>query len=473
MALTAPGIGSNLDVNGLVSQLMAVERQPLALTQRREAKVQAQLSAYGLLQSQIALFGDSAASLGKPENMSAYKAAVADTVVAAASAGSTAVAGSYSLEVKQLAKAEKLATGAFASASTVVGTGSLTITLGTYDSVGNTFVARADKTPLNLTINATNNTLAGVRDAINAAQSGASGIRASIVTDSGGARLVVSSTDTGASNAISIVAPGLAAFAYDPTVGGIQAVTRLQGAQDAKISIDNIALVSASNQVTGAIDGLTLNLTQAKPGQQTTLTVAADTDGAKTALRQFVAGFNSLNSMVRGYTKYDAATRTNGMLQGEVTAVSILNQMRAAVSGAIPGAAGEFKSLSDIGIALQIDGSLKLDESKLAAATAAGTGKLARLFTATASNPDTYVTRIKAFVDKTQGTGGLIPSKTDGLSTTIKRLDKEQADFNARMVGVEARLRAQFNALDANLASQTAVTAYLTTQATAWDNARK
>jgi flagellar hook-associated protein 2 len=177
--------------------------------------------------------------------------------------------------------------------------------------------------------------------------------------------------------------------------------------------------------------------------------------------------------MVRGYTKYDAATRTNGMLQGEVTAVSILNQMRAAVSGAIPGAAGEFKSLSDIGIALQSDGSLKLDESKLTAATAAGAGKLARLFTATASNPDTYVTRIKSFVDKTQGTDGLIPSKTDGLSTTIKRLDKEQADFNARMVGVEARLRQQFNALDANLASQNAVTAYLTSQATAWDNARK
>jgi flagellar hook-associated protein 2 len=434
--------------------------------------VQAQLSAYGLLQSQIALFGDAAAALGKPATLSAYKASVADTEVAGVSIGAGAAAGTYSLEVKQLAKTQKLATNAFGGADAVVGTGSLTISLGTYESVGNTFTPRVDKTPLILNLAPGNNTLAGVRDAINAAQSGVS---ATIVTDTGGARLVISSTDTGARNAIKIDAAGLPAFAFDPTVAGIQAVTSLQPAQDAKIGIDNLEIVSASNQITGAIDGLTLNLTKAKPGQPTALTVAADTDSAKTALRQFVAGFNSLNSMVRGYTKYDAATKVSGTLQGEVTAVSVINQMRAAVSGTIPGGTGDFRSLGEIGITLQTDGSLKLDESKLATATASAAGfdKMARLFVATASNPDTYVTRIKSFVDKAQGTGGLIQSKTDGLSTTIKRLDQEQADFNARMVGVEARLRQQFNALDANLATQNAVTAYLTSQATAWTNAAK
>ena len=472
MALTAPGIGSNLDVNGLVTQLMAVERQPLALIQQREAKVQAKLSAYGQLQSQIALFGDAAAALGTPATMSAFTANIADTEVANVAAGSTAAAGSYSLEVKQLARVEKIATGKFASTSSLVGTGTLVITLGTHDSTANTFAAGTAKLPLTLNITSSNNTLTGVRDAINAAQAGVS---ASIVTDNTGARLVIASTDTGADNAIKIDATGLPAFAFDPTATGTQAVTELQSAQDAKISLDNLDIVSASNQVTGAVDGLTLNLTKAKPGQQTTLTVARDNTIATQALRNFVSSYNSLATLVRTDTKYDATAKTNGPLQGEVTAVSVLNQLRSAITGSIPGGASDFRTLNDIGVSLQSDGTLKIDETRLAAATAtpAAYDKLARLFTASATNPDTYVTRIKAFVTKTQGTDGLLPSKTDGLTASIKQYDKQQADFNDRMVSVEARLRAQFNALDANLASQNAVTAYLTTQEAVWTNANK
>ncbi len=468
MPLSAPGIGSNLDVNGLVTQLMAIERQPLALSQQREARVQAQLSAYGLLQSQIASFGDAAAALGKPEKLSAYKTLVADPEVASVSASSSAVAASYSLEVEQLAKVDKLATGAFTSASSVVGTGSLTISLGTFESIGNTFTPRTDKLPLIITIDSGNNTLAGVRDAINAAQSGVS---ATIVTDSSGARLVIASTETGSKNALKIDAPGLAALAFDPTVSGVQAVSRLQTAQDAKLSIDGLNIVSASNQIAGAIDGLTINLTKAKPGTQTTLAVAQDNESVKQTLREFINSYNALNAMARSYTKYDAATNIKGTLQGEVTAVSVINQLRTTISGAIPGTTSDFTQLSDVGITLQLDGSLKLDDSKLAAATLAGFGKLTRLFVATTSNPDTYVTRAKSYVDKTQGINGLIASKTEGLSMTIKQLDKEQEKINSRLAGVEARLRRQFNALDSKLASQNAVSAYLTSQVAIWSSA--
>jgi flagellar hook-associated protein 2 len=470
MALSAPGIGSNLDVNGLVSQLMAIERQPLALVRTREAVVQAQLSAYGMLQSQIASFGDAAASLGKAERLSAYKATIADAEVASVSAGTTGVGGSYSLEVKQLAKVEKLATGVFASSSSVVGLGSLTISVGTFDSIGNSFSARADKPPFTIAIDATNNTLAGVRDAINAARGGVS---ATIVTDAGGARLVVSSAETGASNAIKIDAPGLAAFAFDPTAAGVQSVSRLQGAQDAKVSIDNLDVSSASNKISGAIDGLTLNLIKAKPGQQTTIVVTRDGDAVKQALGEFVNSYNALNAMARSYTKYDVATKVKGALQGEVTAVSVISQLRTNITGVVPGGAGDFTRLSDIGIAMQADGSLKLDDAKFSATTASGFDKLTRMFLANPANPDTYVTRIKEFVNKTQGSNGLIASKTEGLSASIKRFDKEQEKINTRLVGVEARLRRQFNALDAQLASQNAVSAYLTSQVAVWSNASK
>ncbi len=475
MSLSALAIGGNLEVNGLVSQLMAIERQPLAVSQQREAKVQAQLSAYGRLQSQIALFGDAAASLGKPGKLSVYSAAIADAEVASVSAGQVAEAGSYLLEVKRIAKADRLATSAFASPGSPVGAGLLTISLGTYGGAGKKFTPRADMAALTVNIDSGNNTLAGVRDAINAAHNGASGVSATIDTDGGGVRLVISSTGTGAGNAIRIEAPGLAAFAFDPAAESTQAVSQLQTAQDAVISIDNRSIVSASNQITGTVDGMTLNLVTAKPGQQTTVTVTRNKEPAMQALRDFVASYNTLSTLARGYTKYDVATKIKGALQGEATAVSVINELHTTISGAIPAPAGEFSNLGEIGITLQADGSLKFDESKLAAAMASESGpeKLARLFAASPSNPDTFVTRIASFVDRTQGTSGLISSTTEGLSTTIKRLDREQENINMRLAGVEAYLRQQFNALDSTRGSHDALAAYATNQNTIWSNAGK
>ena len=472
MALTAPGIGSNLDVNGLVTQLMAVEKRPLTLIQKREANVTAQISAFGQIKSQIATFGDAAAALGTSATMSAFAASVADTDIAGATAGAKAVAGSYSLEVRQLAQTEKVATTPFGSASSIVGLGDVVITLGTNDTVAHTFVPNAARTALTLHLSAGNNSLTSVRDQINAAQQGVS---ASIVTDSNGARLVISSSDTGAVNAISISAPTVAGLAYDPTSALPQSVSELQPARDAKIRIDTMDIVSASNQVTGAIEGVTINLLKAKPDSVSTLTVAHDNTKAAAAIKQFVTSYNALNSMLRDSTKFDPTSKAAGILQGDVTAVGILSQMRSLISGTIPGGSADFKTMNEIGVSLQTDGSLKLDDTKLtsAAATAAGSDRLSHLFVSSATNTDTYATRIKSFVDKMQNSGGILPSKVDGLTATSRQLGKDQAAFNARMVGVEARLRRQFNALDANLASQNAVTAYLTSQDTAWTNAAK
>ena len=472
MSLSSPGIGSNLDVNGLVSQLMAIERKPLQLSQNREATVKSQLSAYGILKSQIATFGDAAAALGRTEKLLAFKTSIADTEVATITANpltntsTTAVAGDYSLEVRQLARVEKLATASFAASTSIVGTGTLTISLGTYDSIGNTFTA-GSALPLNITIGSSNNTLAGVRDAINAANRGVS---ATIVTDNTGARLVVSGKETGSNQAIKIDAPGLAAFAFDPTVAGVQSVVRLQSAQDAKIMVDKLEIVSSTNQVKGAIEGITLSLTKAKPGVETAVSVARDNTSVATTLREFVTAFNSLNTVVRNFTKFDPASRVKGALQGETTAVAVLNQMRTTVAGALPGGSGALTRLADIGVNMQADGSLKLDELKLARTIDTGFDKLSRLFISSSGNTDTFTTRIKAFVDKSQGTNGLIDAKTDGLTARIKRFDQEQEKINDRLLTVQARLLKQFNALDSRLATQTAMSTYLTNQAAAWTN---
>jgi flagellar hook-associated protein 2 len=467
MGLSAPGVGSNLDVNGLVTSLMTAERQPLVISQQREAKVQSQLSAYGLLQSQIASFGDSVATLGKPESLAAYSASIDDPSVASIATSTAAVAGNYSLEVTQLAKAGKLATGPFAGTTSTLPSGSITISLGTYDSGVNSFTARTDKTPLTINIDSSNNTLGGLRDAVNKANAGVS---ATIVTDTNGARLVISSTDTGSKNALKIDAPGIAQLAFDPTAIGTQSVSRLQTAQDAKLSIDNLNIVSASNQVTGVIDGLTLALTKTNIGQPTTLHVAQDASVTAQALRNFVASYNGLNSLMRSELSYDPATKNSGPLQGQATAVSALSQLRGVVSGSIPGASGDFTRLSDIGISLQSDGSLKLDEVKLSMATVNGTSKLTRLFSSSAPGADTYVSRIKAYVDKTQGTGGTLTAKSAGLNSSIVRFNKDQVALNARLVTIEAAYRRQFNALDTQLSAQTALSSYITNQTTIWNN---
>ncbi len=189
-----------------------------------------------------------------------------------------------------------------------------------------------------------------------------------------------------------------------------------------------------------------------------------------TTLREFVTAYNSLSTMVRNYTKYDATTKTKGTLQGETTAVSVLNQMRTLVSGALPGGSEDLTRLADIGLSMQADGSLKLDELKLAKATATGFDKLNHLFISSTGNTDTFPTRFKAFVDKTQGANGLIESKTVGLTARIKRFDQEQEKINDRLIRVQARLLKQFNALDSKLAAQTAVSTYVTNQTAVWTN---
>lgn len=226
MALSSPGIGSNLDVNSIVSQLMALERRPLAALDRKEAGFQAQLTAYGTLKGALSSFQAAVKALAVPARFTASKASVADTTVLSASAGSGAAAGSYGIEVTALAQAHKLKTGAtFASTSETLGSGTLTIQFGAYS--GGAFTANADKAAVTVAIAAGQNSLAGVRDAINAANVG---VTAGIVNDGSGNLLVLSSKDSGVANALKVTvadddgnhtdAAGLSRLAYDASTGG-------------------------------------------------------------------------------------------------------------------------------------------------------------------------------------------------------------------------------------------------------------
>ena len=402
MSITASGAGSNLDVNGIVSQLMAVERRPLDLLARREADYQAKLSAFGTLKGALSAFQSAMQGLSDPAKFQAIKAGAADDSIlnATANVKGKAVPGSYSVEVQQLAQQQKVSSDGFASLSSVVGSGTLTIQYGTYDNGTNTFSLNSAKAAQTIRIDPSSNTLSGVRDAINAANAGVS---ATIINDGAGNRLVLTAKDTGAANSIRVTvndddgtnldSTGLSQLAYDPaaTAGSGRNLTQVQAAQDAKLQIDGIAISKPSNIVTDAIEGLTLNLLKSNAGSPTTLDVARDTAGVKASVEAFVKSFNSINQTLKDLGGYNSATKRGGILQGDSTALSIQRGIRATLTAAVGQIPGSFASLSQIGVSFQKDGSLALDSAKLQAAMDSGFDQIGGLFAMRGTSSDSLI----------------------------------------------------------------------------------
>lgn len=441
MGISAPGAGSNLDINSIISQLMAVERRPLALLDRREADYQAKLSAYGALKGALSTLQASMQGLADPAKFQASAANAADASILTASATGKAVPGSYAVEIQQLAQRQKVHSEGFASTASVLGSGTLTIQYGTYDSGLNTFALNGTKPAQTVTIDPSNNTLSGVRDAINASNIGVS---ATIINDGSSNRLVLTAKDTGAANSIKITASdddgtnldaaGLSQLAFDPTAiaGSGKNLTQAQAAQDAKLEIDGISVSKSSNSITDAIEGVTLNLLKSNTGSPTTLDVGRDTAGVKASVEAFVKSFNNITQTLAGLSSYNSAANKGAVLQGDSTALSIQRWLRAAVSasvGSVGGSASGFTSLSQIGVAFQKDGTLALNSDKLQTAIDTGFDHISDLFAAGGKPTDSLVVYDGATEKTTAGnyaiaitrlatTGNLAGSQAAGLTIT-------------------------------------------------------
>lgn len=398
-ALSSPGVGSGLDVNGIVSQLMAVERQPLTALTQRTQQYQAKLSAFGQVKSALAGFQGALQKLSGADRFQVLAATSSDPAVVSASAGANAVPASYQIEVQQLAQQQKLASNGFASTTAAVGTGTLTIQFGTYDSGSNSFALNPNKPAASVTIDSSNNSLAGIRDAINAAHAG---VTASIVNDGTGNRLVLTSTDSGAANGIKLTvadadgndgdAAGLSALAYDPTAsaGNGKNLAEVAAARNALFSVDGIAISQASNVVANAIEGVTLTLAKTNVGQPATLAVKRDTAAITAAVGDFVKAYNDIAKTLKDLTAWDPASKKGGALQGDSTIRSIQTTLRGMLNTpAVTG--GSLTTLSQIGVRFQADGTLALDSATLGNAIDSHFGDVAALFAATGRATDSLV----------------------------------------------------------------------------------
>ncbi|MEQ1721226.1 MAG: flagellar filament capping protein FliD, partial [Nitrosomonas sp.] len=331
--LASPGIGSGLDVNSIVKQLMTLENRPLVALDTKEAKLQTRLSAFGALKGALSSFQGSVAALADPAKFNGITATISDSTLASVSATPSAVAGSHSLEIQTLAQSQKLKSANFATTNTTVGNGTLTIQFGTYSS--GTFTLNADKAAQSIVISPSNSSLAGIRDAINQADAG---VTASIVNDGSGNRLVIASKDSGVSNALKITTidsdgnnsdnTGLSQFVYDASTGSVSNLAETVAASNASFIIDGISISKASNKVTDAIEGVTIDLLKANPGSTTTLNLARDTASTQSAVTSFVKAFNELNKTIVDLSKYDATTKQASILTGDSTVRSIQTSLR-------------------------------------------------------------------------------------------------------------------------------------------------
>lgn len=463
MATSVGGL-SNLDVGSIVTQLMAVERQPLQAIAKTLSGIQTRLSAFGKLQSQLSAFQDAAKALTRASTWAATKASSSSETAVRATAGSDAVAGNYSIVVDHLAQRQAVASAALSGSDAVVGAGTLSIQLGTWNSAGGTFTADVDRPVVDVTL-AAGSTLAQARDAINAADAG---VTATLVDDGSGTRLMIRSDDTGASNAFRITATGDAGvtdLAFDPQAPGATGSSMTVEPRSAQAIVDGLTITSASNTLEGVIQGVTIDLRKGDPATTIDVQVETDTDALKAAVNKFVSTWNELNATITSQTKYDAATKTAGTLQGNSTIVSVQRQLRGIMQATVNDVT--LQRLSDAGVHTQRDGSLSLDSTKFAAALATPE-KLAALFSATGTGPeyagDGIGRRFDRLLTSMLGVDGMITGATENLRDMQERTTDRQESFERRMTLVEERLRRQYTSLDAQLSQFGSASSLLTSR---------
>lgn len=442
MPIIASGIGSGLDINSIVSQLVAAEAEPAnARLNNQEIDLGSELSAF---EGALSAFQTSVERLENPSAFQVYKASSSNEEVFTASADDNAVAGNYNIEVLQLAQAEKLRSIDFSSYSDVIGTGTLDISLG-----AETF---------QLTIDSSNNTLTEIRDAINAASDNP-GVRASLITVDSGTQLILSSDKVGASNTISVTAVDDDALdGFDLLRLDATNLTSLQAASDAVIEVDSQTVTRESNNFSDVISGVTFNLKDAQPGSLQTLSVVLDNEAIKKDVDSFVLNYNTLVGVMKGLSGFDQSTLVSGPLNGDSVVRGIQNSLRQALSSSVSG--GAFSNLSELGITLGDGGSLKLDETVLNEKLASNLTGVKEYFSSDGGVAQVFAAAITGYVTN----DGIIDSRSEGLQSRLDGIDDKRDVLTRRMEALEARLSAQFTAMDILVSQLQATGTFLTQQ---------
>lgn len=433
------GVGAGVDLQSILDKLLEVERTPIRTLDRRIASTNETISLYGQLRSRLDALGTAADTFRFPSRLSAMGASSSDDTVATASASFVATAGSYAVNVVQLASAQKSFTQAY-DAGTTFGQGQLDFIVGG--------VAHA----IDLNDQASY-TLQEIRGKINDANIG---VTATVVSGTDGDRLILTGSQTGADGAFSFSStitasdsqPGLDDLDTDPSLA-------ISTAQDGMITIDGVTVSSSTNTYADAVNGLTFN---AKTVGATTITVATDTDRITEAAREFVTAYNEVVNLIKSNSSFDASTSTGGIFSGDMAARNIrdvLTRARMSVPDELTSAS--LNTLSQIGISIQQNGELALDETKLQSTLSTSAADVVSVLS---SYGQSFSTAVTAFF----GAEGTLSRRVETLNLSIKNFRDQQERLEFRVSNIERSYRRQFTALDTLISQMTVMSNYLAQQ---------
>lgn len=476
-SISSTGLGSGLDIGGLVSKLVSAESTPVTnRINKREANLQAQFSAIGTFKGALSDLRSSVFSLSLGSTFNSKSASSANTNLFTATATQSAAVTSYNIKVNRLAEAHSLELASIVGKDDQFNTGKLKISVGTGEAK-------------EVEIGAADNTLDGIAKAIN--KTPGVGVTATVLESGTNRQLVLKSSATGAENTIKIEVDGAdepgklslaSTFAYSGADAGLK---QLQAAQDASISIDGSTTETTSSSNTFAFSsgamagiGITLKSVGTDAASSTTkLTIGRSTEAATNAVNAFVKGFNSLTSTVKSLTSYDTQTKTAGALLGDAGVRSVNFQLKRMLGESIGGSSA-LQNLSSIGVETQRDGTLKVDSDKLSAALANDPDGVAALFlgaeaTETSAAVEGIGDRFKNYLDKVLSSDGTLNSRLNSITKNISRLDDDREALSMRVDKLQTRLLKQFSAMDAMVGQLTNTSNFLTQQFDAMANMYK
>lgn len=442
--ISSLGIGSGLDLNGLLDQLKDAEREKLVPIERQIKTEDTKITAFGQLKGALSKLQDAAETLNSGDLYSSLSASTSGDSVGAA-ADKDAMPGSYRINVETLATRGTLASGN--------STGDLTDVVAA--SAQNMELTFGDGTTQSVAIEA-DSTLEDVRDAINADEE--SGVNASIINDGTGYRLALSSRATGADASIS----GFS-FDGDATISADDALVAdggtLQAGTDAALTVNGIGITSANNQVEDAIQGVTLNL---KEEGESTVTVEQDTLAVREAVNGFVDAYNDLKDTTGKLTSFNAETGQAGQLNGDSTVRMVESRLRNVVGG-MGNSGSDFSMLSDIGISLEVDGSLSVDSDKLDDVLSSDQQALSDFF-AGVDDSDGFAARLEGSVSQMLSDNGSVEGAISSAENRVESLGQRYASMEQSVDRAVARYRTQFSQLDGMVAQMNQTSSYLTQQ---------
>ncbi|AMX03162.1 flagellar hook-associated protein 2 [Microbulbifer thermotolerans] len=438
--ISSLGIGSGLDLNGLLEQLESAERQQLTPIVAQQQSYQAKISAFGQLESALDSLRQAATELSEVDGFADVKSSLSGDGLSA-TVGDEAVVGSYEIDITQRARSYSIATLGVADKEGTLGAGTISFTLGNGDS-------------FSVAVTENESSLEGIRDAINAADNG---VVASIVNDGSAQpyRLVLSSAETGTEAAIASVDFGTGGLGDHLSLDAATEVS----AQNAQLTVNGIDITSQGNRVEDAIQGVTLDLEETG---SVSLEITRDTSAIEGKIKGFVSAYNNLQNTISSLTSYDQESGTAGVLIGNYTVQSVESRLRSTLTDVLT-SSGAFKSLSDLGITLEVEGTLSLDEDALGDLVAEQLDDLTDFFAGVADE-DGLADRLDTVLGAMLDDDGTLDSVTSGLESSIEMLQERYEDTEARIDSTIERYRTQFAELDSLIAQMNSTSTYLTQQ---------